>query len=63
MFKKLLLLSVLAALTLQVSCGGQRKLKSPCIKNNESVSCELYSVNDHWLNQHKLTIDKLKAGH
>ncbi|APR98231.1 type IV secretion system protein VirB7 [Wolbachia endosymbiont of Folsomia candida] len=54
MFKKLLLLSVLAALTLQVGCRGQRRLKSPCIKSSESISCELYSVNDHWLNKYKV---------
>ena len=53
MFKKLLFF-VLVVSMLSGCFGKQRKLKSPCIKSNESISCELYSVNDHWLNKYKI---------
>ncbi|QKX03270.1 type IV secretion system protein VirB7 [Wolbachia endosymbiont of Litomosoides sigmodontis] len=53
MFKELLL-CILVVFALQGGCSKPRKLKSPCIKGNESTSCELYSVNDHWLGRYKL---------
>ncbi|NSM56625.1 type IV secretion system protein VirB7 [Wolbachia endosymbiont of Atemnus politus] len=52
MFKKLLL-CILATFTLQGGCSP-RKLKSPCIKGNESTSCKLYPANDHWLGKYKV---------
>ncbi len=54
MFRQLLFLVLAMFMLSGCFLSKQRKLKSPCIKNNESISCELYSVNDHWLNKYKL---------
>ncbi|MFL3876694.1 hypothetical protein wTkk_000614 [Wolbachia endosymbiont of Trichogramma kaykai] len=54
MFRQLLFL-VLAMFMLSGCLPSKKhKLKSPCIKSNEGISCELYSVNDHWLSKYKL---------
>lgn len=54
MFRQLLLLVLAMFMLSGCFLSKQRKLKSPCIKSNEGISCELYSVNDHWLNKYKL---------
>lgn len=54
MFRQLLFLVLAMFMLSGCFLSKQRKLKSPCIKSNESISCELYSVNDHWLNKYKL---------
>lgn len=54
MFKQLLFLVLAMFMLSGCFLSKQRKLKSPCIKSNEGTSCELYSVNDHWLNKYKL---------
>ncbi len=53
MFKKLSFFVLAVFMLSGCSLSKQRKLKSPCIKSNESVSCELYSVNDHWLDKYR----------
>ncbi|MBA8756032.1 type IV secretion system protein VirB7 [Wolbachia pipientis] len=53
MFKKLLFFVLAVFMLSGCFLSKQRKLKSPCIKSNESISCELYSVNDHWLDKYR----------
>ncbi|WCR53214.1 MAG: hypothetical protein PG981_000236 [Wolbachia endosymbiont of Ctenocephalides orientis wCori] len=51
---KRLLFFVLVVSMLSGCFNKQRKLKSPCIRSHgSSISCELYSVNDYWLNKYK----------
>ena len=54
MFKNLLFFTLALLMLSGCFLGKERKLKSPCIKSNESTACELYSVNDHWLNKHRV---------
>lgn len=52
---KRLLFFVLVVSMLSGCFNKQRKLKSPCIRSHgSSISCELYSVNDYWLNKYQL---------
>lgn len=54
MFRQLLFFVLAMFMLSGCFLSKQRKLKSLCIKSNESISCELYSVNDHWLNKYKV---------
>jgi len=54
MFRKLLFLVLVASMLSGCLLSKSRKLKSPCIKGNESTSCKLYPVNDHWLGKYKI---------
>ncbi len=51
MFKNLLFFVLAVFLLSGCFLNKQRKLKSPCIRSNIGISCELHSVNDHWLNK------------
>ncbi len=53
MFRKLLFLVLVTLMVSGCFLNKPRKLKSPCIRSNDNTSCELYSVNDHWLSKYK----------
>lgn len=54
MFQRLLFLTLIACMLSGCFLNKPRRIKSPCINsNNDGIACELYSVNDHWLNKYK----------
>lgn len=53
MFKKLLFFILAVSMLSGCLLSKSRKLKSPCIKGNEGIACELYPINDYWLSKYK----------
>lgn len=51
MLKKLLFFVLVVSMLSGCFLNRQRNLKSPCIQSNGGISCELFPVNDHWLNK------------
>jgi len=53
MFQKSLFFILVALILSGCFLNKPRRLKSPCIRSNGNISCELSPVNDHWLNKYK----------
>ncbi|QKX01829.1 type IV secretion system protein VirB7 [Wolbachia endosymbiont of Cruorifilaria tuberocauda] len=47
MFRKLLFIVLVIFMLSGCFLSKQRKLKSPCIRSNESTLCKLHPINNH----------------